>query len=80
MLERKGLLRRARDTLDRRRKSLMLTGVGAQLLASISTSTSDEKVARSLACMGGAKSQALSGLLRELLSEMRKTRAWLNAS
>jgi DNA-binding MarR family transcriptional regulator len=69
-LERKGLVRRARDTLDRRRKSLTLTGVGARFLADISASTSDENVARSLACMGGAKSQVLNGLLRELLSEM----------
>ncbi len=69
-LERKGMLRRARDTIDRRRKSLMLTGAGAGLLANLPMATNEETVVRCLASMGGAKSQALSGLLRELVSEM----------
>lgn len=65
-LEQRGLLRRGRDPLDRRRNPLALTERGADLLARVPNLDEADALASALRTMGPGKTRHLLRLLREL--------------
>lgn len=66
-LERKGYIRRERDTTDRRRFPLFLTDDGKILLEQIQMQQEDDPIHRALLALGEKDADQLRGLLRKMV-------------
>ncbi|GCE28848.1 hypothetical protein KDA_43320 [Dictyobacter alpinus] len=70
LLVRKGLVRRERDPLDRRRTPLSLTPEGSETLDRLQRSNGESPLHKSLSTMGPDKSQQLLSLLQEFVDSL----------